>query len=282
MWGKSRISHINHTGIAQLAEESWKLRVSRRATIRWWPPACSRSLLPFFQWASDEWNNSTCNPPNSEPLAGLRPAPPLPLGKRPPSAAIITGKEKRKPIQTLDGRTNHNLSHPYIWHLLLIPIRRGPSSLHICHLLSPHLWYGYLKIEKCYTFCFPRLLLPSWLMYPKAFLHFLKLGQIFNAIHPWNFFYILTFITRIEWQTWAICIGDQLEEWEGSCIQKYHHRFLATKFCIVLIFFFKMNIISCCLEKKIIRNEIFWVTFTRRLFLAVADKQIIYFIFERF
>ncbi len=125
MWGKSLISHINHTDIAQLAEESWKLRVSRRATIRWWPPACSRSVLPFFRWASDEWNSSTCNPPNNEPLAGLRPAPPLPLGNRPPSAAIVTGKEKRKPIQTLVGRTNHNLSDPYIWHLLLTPIRRG-------------------------------------------------------------------------------------------------------------------------------------------------------------
>ncbi len=52
--------------------------------------------------------------------------------------------------------------------------------------------------------------------------------------------------------------------------------FLATKLCIVVIFFFKMNIISCCLTKTFIRNEIFWATFTRCLFLAVVDKQIIY------
>jgi hypothetical protein len=159
---KCLISHINQTDIALLAEESsesWTLWVSRRATIRWWPLACSRSLLPLFRWASDEWNSSTCNPPNTEPLAGPRPDPPLPLGKRPPSAAIMTGKENRKPIQTFDGRTNHNLSDPGIWHLLLIPIHRGPSSPHLCHLHSPHLWYAYLKIEKCYTFCFEKNLI---------------------------------------------------------------------------------------------------------------------------
>jgi hypothetical protein len=43
---------------------------------------------------------------------------------------------------------------------------------------------------------------------------------------------------------------------------------LATKFCIVVIYFLLF-------EKKKIRNEIFWVTFTRRLFWAVADKQIL-------
>jgi hypothetical protein len=76
----------------------------------------------------------------------------------------------------LDGRTNHNLSDPYIWHRLLIPIHRGPSSPHIW-LLSPHVWYGYLKIEKCYIVCFPRLLLPSWLMYP---------NNSFKASTFWN------------------------------------------------------------------------------------------------
>ncbi len=57
---------------------------------------------------------------------------------------------------------------------------------------------------------------------------------------------------------------------------------LATKFCIVMIYFFKMNITSCCLKKTFIRNEIFWVTFTRRLFLAVADKQNFILFLERF
>jgi hypothetical protein len=49
-----------------------------------------------------------------------------------------------------------------------------------------------------------------------------------------------------------------------------------------VIFLFKMNIISCSLKKTFIKNEMFWVMFTRCLFLAVVDKQIIYFIFERF
>ncbi len=107
-------------------------------------------------------------------------APPLPLTERPPSIAIIIGKEKMK-ANTLDGRTNHNLLDPYIWHLLLTLIHKQPSSPYICHLLSPHLWYGYLEIEKCCTFYFARLLLPSWIMYPnnsfKAFVHFLELCQ---------------------------------------------------------------------------------------------------------
>jgi hypothetical protein len=73
------------------------------------------------------------------------------------------------------------LSDPYIWHFLLIPIRKGSFSPHLCHLLSPHLWYWYLEIEKCYTFYCVRLLIPSWLMYSnnsfKAFIHFFELGQ---------------------------------------------------------------------------------------------------------
>jgi hypothetical protein len=179
MWGKTLISHINQTDIAHPAEEFWRLWVSSRPTIRGWPPSCSRSLLPLFQSARDEWNSSTCNPPNIQRLAAPRPAPLVPLGKRPPSSS--QAKEKGKPIQTLDGRTNHNLSDPCIPHLLLIPIHRRPSSPHICHLLWPHLWYGYLEIEICYTFNFTRLLFPSCLMYPnnslKAFIHFLELGQ---------------------------------------------------------------------------------------------------------
>ncbi len=70
------------------------------------------------------------------------------------------------------------LSDPYIWHLLLIYIHRGPSNLHKCCLLSPHLWYRYLEIEKWCTLCCDGLLLPSWLMYP-----FLGIGPICNAIH---------------------------------------------------------------------------------------------------
>jgi hypothetical protein len=105
-------------------------------------------------------------------------------------------KKKGKLIQTLDGINNHNLWNPYIWHLLIILIHKGPSSPHICHLLSPHLWYQYLEIEKCCTSYFVRLLLPSLIMYPnnsfKAFVHFLELGQfvmqfIFNTFSKYWF-----------------------------------------------------------------------------------------------
>jgi len=75
MWGKSLISHINQTDIAHPTEESQRLWVYGRATIRWWPPSCSRSLLPLLQWASHEWNSSTRSPQNIEPLASPRPAP---------------------------------------------------------------------------------------------------------------------------------------------------------------------------------------------------------------
>jgi hypothetical protein len=95
MWGKSLISHINQTDIAHPAKEFWRLWVSGRPTIRGWPPSCSRSLLPLFRWASDEWNSSTCNPPNIQPLAASRPAPPLPLGKRPP----LAHKQRKKESQ---------------------------------------------------------------------------------------------------------------------------------------------------------------------------------------
>jgi hypothetical protein len=81
----------------------------------------------------------------------------------------------------VNANTIHNLSYPYIWHLLLIPICRGPFSPHLCHILSPHLWYWYLEFEKCCTLCCVRLLIPSWLMYPnnsfKAFIHLFELGQ---------------------------------------------------------------------------------------------------------
>ncbi len=70
------------------------------------------------------------------------------------------------------------------------------------------------------------------------------------AIHPWNFFYILTFITRIKWWTWAICTGDQLEEWEGSCIQKYHHRFFWLPNFALLWIFFKNEYNFLLFEKK--------------------------------
>jgi len=97
----------------------------------------------------------------------------------PPSLqATIKGKS----IQTMNASTNRRLSDPYIWHLFSISIHRGPSSPHICHLLSSHLWYRYLKIEICCTFYCVWLLLPSWLIHPnnsfKAFIHFLELGQI--------------------------------------------------------------------------------------------------------
>ncbi len=226
------------------------------ATIRGWPPSCSRSLLPLFQWASDEWNSSTCNPPNIQPLVGPRPAPPLPLGKRPPSLLPSSqAKEKGKPIQTLDGRTNHNLSDPYIPHLLLIPIHRRPSSPHICHLLSSHLWYGCLEIEIWYTFNFTRLLFPSWLIYPnnslKAFVHFLELGQ-FVCNSSLNFFLDIDFhyrnqmanLSHVYWRS-AWGVGGEL------CTEVPSSVFLGTKFCIVVIFFFKMKINFLLFEKNI-------------------------------
>jgi hypothetical protein len=81
----------------------------------------------------------------------------------------------------VNASTNHNFSYSYLWHLFFIPIHKGPSSPHICHLLSSHLWYRYLEIEKCCTFYCAALLFPSWLMYPnnsfKAFIHFLEQGQ---------------------------------------------------------------------------------------------------------
>ncbi len=125
-------------------------------------------------------------------LVGPRLVPPCPFKKRPPSIAIIISKkkEKGKPIQSMNASTNHNLSHSNIWQLLLILIHRGPSSPHICYLLSPHLWYQYLEIEIFCTLCCVGLLLPSWLMYPnnsfKAFIRYLELGQICNSIHPWE------------------------------------------------------------------------------------------------
>jgi hypothetical protein len=75
------------------------------------------------------------------------------------------------------------LSNPYIWHLFLICIHRGPSGPHICRLLSPHLWYRYVEIEKWCTLCCARLLFPSWLKYP-----LLELGQ-FVLQFIFQFFY---------------------------------------------------------------------------------------------
>jgi hypothetical protein len=92
-----------------------------------------------------------------------------------------TNQGKKESQFKLNANTNHDLSDPYIWHLLLIPIHRGPSSPHICHFHSPHLWYQYLEIEKCCTFCCVVLLLPNWFMCPnnsfKTFIDFLELGQ---------------------------------------------------------------------------------------------------------
>jgi hypothetical protein len=119
MWGKNLISRINHTDITQLAEESWKLRVSRRATIRWWPPACSRSLLPFFRWASDEWNSSTCNPPNNEPLEGR--SNPFPLEKDLPLLPSSQAKKKESQFRLWMVEQSINCQIPtydiYFWSL---------------------------------------------------------------------------------------------------------------------------------------------------------------------
>jgi hypothetical protein len=91
----------------------------------------------------------------------------------------------------------------------------------------------------------------------------------------WHYNNQLANLSHMYWRS-AWGVGGELYTEVPSLV------FLATKFCIVVIFFFKMNIISCCLKKTFIRNEIFWATFIRCLFLAVVDKQIIYFIFERF
>jgi hypothetical protein len=104
------------------------------------------------------------------------------------------------------------LSNPYIWHLLLIHIHKGPSNPHICRLLSPHLWYQYLEIEKCCTLCCVGLLFPSWLMYP-----ILELGQfvmqfIFKTISNY-------WLSLQEWtsklEPYVLKINL---EWEGTCI----------------------------------------------------------------
>jgi len=289
MWGESLISRINQTDIAHLAEESSSLKTP---TL---PPGhhkmtTSRLLetpSALFRCASDEWHSSTCNPPNTEPLAGPRPAPPLPLGKSPPSAAIITGKEKRKQIQTLDGLQIIICEIPTydicFWSLYIGGLLVLLYVTFFHHIYDMDIW----KLKNVYTFCFLRLLLPSWLMYPndsfKAFVHFLELGQ-----------FVMQFILEIFSRYW-LSLQESNGKLEPYVLEissrsgggKLYTKvpswvFLATKFCIVVIFLFKMNIISCSLKKTFIRNEMFWVMFTRCLFLAVVDKQIIYFIFERF
>jgi hypothetical protein len=241
MWRKSLISHINQTDIAHPAEESRRLWVSSRATIRGWPPSSSRSLLPLFRWASDEWNSSTCNPPNIKPLAGPRPAPPLPLEKDLPLLPSSQAKEKKSQFE--------------LWMVEQIIICQIPTY-HICfwslyigglivliyvtffhHIYDMNIWklknvipvvlFGYCsQADLC-------IQITLW-----------KLASTFRnwanlyAIHPWNFFYILTFhyknqmanLSHLYWKsTWGV--GGELYTEVPSSI------FLATKFCIVLIFF---------------------------------------------
>jgi hypothetical protein len=108
------------------------------------------------------------------------------------------------------------LSDPYIWHLLLIYIHRGPSNLHKCCLLSPHLWYRYLEIEKWCTLCCDELLLPSWLMYP-----FLGIGPICNAIHLQKNNLVIDFHYKNEMANLSHIYPKIDLEWERICIQKY-------------------------------------------------------------
>jgi len=121
MWGKSLISHINQTDIAHPVKQSWRLWVSGQATIRGWPPSCPRSLLPLFRWASDEWNSSTCNPPSIQPLAGPRPSPPLPLGKRPPLLPSSHAKESQFRLRMVEQIIIYQIPtyHIYFWSLYI-------------------------------------------------------------------------------------------------------------------------------------------------------------------
>jgi hypothetical protein len=100
---------------------------------------------------------------NTKPLAGPKLAPPLPLGKRPPSAAIITGKEKKESQFRIWMVEQIIICQILTYDICFwsLYIYRGPFSHYICNLLSPHLWYRYLKIKKCWTFCFARLLVPT-------------------------------------------------------------------------------------------------------------------------
>jgi hypothetical protein len=158
------------------------------------------------------------------------------------------------------------LSTPYIWHLFLICIHKGPSSPHICRLLSPHLWYQYLEIEKWCTLCCARLLVPSRLKYP-----LLELGQ-FVLQFIFKFFYSY-WLSLQEWmgkvEPYVLKINL---EWEGTCIHKYLQQIFYLIFLgTIMIFFFKI-IIIINLVKKIVRKETFWVMFTWCLFLVIVDK----------
>lgn len=146
------------------------------------------------------------------------------------------------------------------------------------------------NLEKACTFgCARLVLLPSWLMYPnnalQAFVHFLEqLGQfVMQSILEKISSYWLP-LQESKSKTWAICTEDQLGVGRDFCIQKCHQqRFLSAYEFLHCCEFFLLKEYYFFFEKKFRKKEKkIWVNFTRILFLAVVDRQTIYFNLERF